>query len=390
MATRKPPPGRGSTPPSKGGRAPISKAPPTGEAKSAQRNSARRAALTASRDLSAKLHGATLVQKADSLATKFRIEMPTLDGVKVHLAAPDPITDADIDAYVGDLIRFAVRKTPRLDGDPIALDDEILVDSTGYCRGVVFSAQSDQWLTMRENPLLPSLFTQLVGLPVGGSTVVNLRLPETYPDADFANSIAAFAIAVKEARRPPTEMDREEILRELGYGATFAEAKEKLRADLEEALTTELIAKAKEGVLAELETRGTDEVPDAAIDAQLEEQWRLSDGPGLAKSGVDFNSQQTALKTYREDAANRQVVRQELWRKAFLEEAAKHFDVKVDQDDLRALMGKAASAMGIDATLVDGALTRMEAMNKNLLDAMRLSRAFDLVIERAEIVFEGQ
>ena len=353
----------------------------------ATRDDARRQALKASRDLSVKLHGATLVQKSNLEATKFRVEMPSLSGIEVEVSTPPPVTDADIDAYVKDLVRFALKKVPRRDGEPIALNDEILVDSTGYCRGVVFSAQADQWLTMRENPLLPTLFDQLVGLGVGESTVVNLRLPDSYPDPDFANSLAAFAIEVKAAMKPPDDVSRDELMRELNYGNSWADAKERLRADLEESLAHELMIKAKEKVLEALEQRGKNQVPDAAIDARLANTWKETDGPGLAKAGVDFDAQQEALRLFQENEENRIVARQELWRLAFLEEAAKHFDVKVDQTELRALMVKAATAMGLDATLVDGALTRMESLSEKLTNEMRLGRAFDLVLEKTVVRF---
>lgn len=390
-ASGKGPPGKG--PPGKGppGKAPPGKGPPgKGPGRSnpnATRDDARRAALKASRVLSAKLHGATLVQKTDTKATQFDIEMPSLDKIEVEIPTPPAITDADVEAYVQDLIRFSLKKSPRLEGEPIALMDEILVDSTGYCRGVVFSAQADQWLTMRENPLLPSLFDQLVGLGVGESTVVNLRLPSSYPDPEFADSLAAFAIHVKSAMRPPDDVSRDELMRELNYGQTWDVAKEKVRAELEDSLAKELITKAKEAVLEELERRGKSEVPDAAIKAHLAETWRETDGKGMAKAGVDFDAQQTALKRFQETEENQTVARHELWRVAFLEEAARHFDVQVDRKDLKVLMGKAAEAMGLDKSLVDPALDRMESLSQKLTNEMRLARAFDVVLEKTTIRF---
>lgn len=380
------PAGKGPAGKGPAGKGPAGKAPARVNP-NATRDDARRAALKASRDLSAKLHGATLVQKTDTKATQFDIEMPSLDKIEVEIPTPPAVTDADVEAYVQDLIRFSLKKMPRLEGEPIALMDEILVDSTGYCRGVVFSAQADQWLTMRENPLLPSLFEQLVGLGVGESTVINLRLPASYPDPEFAKSLAAFAIHVKAAMRPPDDVGRDELMRELNYGQTWAEAKEKVRAELEDSLAKELIAKAKEAVLEELERRGKSDVPDTAIDAHLAETWRETDGQGMAKAGVDFDAQQAALKRFQETEENRTVARQELWRVAFLEEAARHFDVQVDRTDLKQLMGKAAEAMGLDKSLVDPALDRMEGLSQKLTNEMRLARAFDLVLEKTTVRF---
>ncbi len=217
--------------------------------------------------------------------------------------------------------------------------------------------------------------------------MVNLRLPENYPDPDFADSLAAFAIHVKAAKRPPDDVGRDTLMRELNYGDTWEIAKEKLRSELEDAMARELIIKAKEAVLEELERRGKDEVPDTAIDAHLADTWRKTDGKGLAQVGVDFDNQQSALKTFQENEENRVVARQELWRVAFLEEAARHFDVQVDRKDLRVLMGKAAEAMGLDASLVDGALDRMEALSKKLTNEMRLGRAFDIVLEKTVVRF---
>lgn len=357
------------------------KAPPPDN----RRAAAREVAMNASRELTAKLQGAALVKKMGESA-KIDITIPELSDLEVTIARPPPVSDEEIDIYIANLKLTAYEPQPKPKGEPLDIGDQILVDSKGYCRGAVFSAQVDSWLLMQENPLVPTLFSSLVGLPVGESTVVTLELPDDYPDPDFAGHTAAFAVLVKEALSPPgRNISDEELLVDLGFGTDLESGRQHVREELEHVLADQMVQATREEVMNMLEAQAQLEITDDIIDIELEKAWRKTEGENLAKSGVSLEEQKWALKEFVEFDERRQQARSLLWRRALVEKLADDFGS--EEDELKELMNKAAAAAGIDTDLVRSALNKMTGERKELVEGLKLQRALDRIMEKVTITF---
>ncbi|MCP4501100.1 MAG: hypothetical protein GY822_14165 [Deltaproteobacteria bacterium] len=350
-----------------------------------RRNAARKVAMNATRDLSAKLQGAALVKKMGE-SVKLEIVLPELTSLDVQVAEPEPISEDEIDIYLANLKLSAYEVQPKAKGARLEMGDQILVDSKGYCRGAVFSAQVNSWLVMQENPLVPTLFENLVGLPVGDSTVVSLMLPEDYPDPDFAGETAAFAVLVKEAVEPPgRSMPDIDLLQDLGYGDTLEEGRAALRAELEEALATQMVQSIREEVMGLLEDQAKVDITDEHIDIELEKAWRKAEGESLALSGVSLEEQEYSLKDFLKLDERRAGARSLLWQRALVEKLAEK--LPEEEDELKTLLGNAAEAAGIDLNLVQGALNKLAGEKKELVQGLKLQRALDQIMEKVNITF---
>ena len=366
-------------------------APPAGVSSSpanqSKRGFARAQAARSAQVMSARLLDAAQVQKiADT--EPVHVELPNLDGISIRVAPPEPITSEQIDASLDAIVTAAAGMIVRPEDAPVEMGDQIFANVTGFVGGEVISAQEEVWLDMAPNEMLPGLFENLAGQLVGDGAVINVDLPDNYPDPDRAGQTAVFSVDILMARAPAPKPDVLDVLDELGYGRDMDVAREKLREDLEHQQAELMVSEAKERLLDAIYERSNVQIPDSVIDAYLQREWRDGEGANYARAGVDLEAQKGGMEVFLRDENERARVARDIWQVHLLDRVADEAGIEVDEAELVAVMTKAASASGLRGTDVRAALGRApKAHMDELLARLRRDRALDTIIERSEIQF---
>ena len=170
-------------------------------------------------------------------------------GVSVTLTTSSEITDADVQAYIDEMMAYYATEQDVTDR-PAALGDTVVIDFVGTVDGVAFSGGTadDQSLTLGAGGYIDGFEDGIVGMNIGETKTIDVTFPEGFQNADLAGKPAKFAItldSIKETVAP--EYNDTFVREELEYDtkAEFeAEVKDLLKAYREE----EILAEKQDGV----------------------------------------------------------------------------------------------------------------------------------------------
>jgi trigger factor len=208
-----------------------------------------------------------------SFAVKPEITLKDYKDIRV----PHPRTeigDKDVDEALERLrLRFAelhAVERPVQAGDFLTIDTHIIKSGAV----LIGESETDAQLEVDKERLISGLAEGLLGQAPGETRDIALTLPADYPKKDLAGQNVAFRITVKtlKERRLPALDD--ELAKQVGRGQTFAELRQEVHDELQEAAHQSDEQRFENDVLKALDERMEAEVPEAMIQREINREIR--------------------------------------------------------------------------------------------------------------------
>lgn len=236
------------------------------------------------------------------------VEAPSLEGVSVVEAGPvAPVTPRDIAERYEALRREHTPRHERAADEPVALEDEVLLDVVGFFndRVLPFSAWEDWWARVAPDPLFPGFYESLVGVPVGKILRVDLRMSDDYAVPAMRGQLARFIAQVKAARvLTPTGREERELPARVGV-SSHEELLRTLGERLLRERQDEVARRTQERVMDALVDSTPVRVPPALVDEEVRRLWEGSERPILERKGISPERRQQALEGWLSDPYTR-------------------------------------------------------------------------------------
>lgn len=317
------------------------------------------------------------------------IPAPSLDALKVKLSDVKPATQEVLLSRLEELIYTAALRLPRVRGEFIGPDDELLVDTVGYCDGklVPFSVREAQLLGPMHDEAMPGLRERLVGERVGTTVQVLLPIPMRHPTAELRGKLAVFSVRIVSAAELQfLAPDSPEFLELANAGESVEAVLETLANEWYEEQHVEQFKQGLSHLLNELATRAQVKVDKAIVDREIDRKWRTSEGALMARLNLPHEQQDAALNSWLENHELRQELERQIAAAVVLraiamkEKLATPMEVSKYFDTVMPALGLAPNA--VRAALTNDAEPEVvEEMATNLI----YMRAAEYVWARAKV-----
>ena len=193
--------------------------------------------------------------------------------------------DAAVDEALEKLAETSPNFIDRRKGSKAKSGDQVMFDFLGKVDGEAFEGGSaeDYPLVLGSNSFIPGFEDQLIGAKAGEDKTVEVAFPADYGAENLAGKDAVFECKIKAVKEPaPAELNDELATK---FGAEDLNA---LKAQVSERLEAEYIGAAravmKRGLLDQLDTLVTFELPPSLVDAeasQIAHQLWHEDNPDV-------------------------------------------------------------------------------------------------------------
>ena len=296
----------------------------------------------------------------------------------------EPATEIEIDNEIKIIRERNSRETEITDETPAENGDSTKIDFEGFVDGVAFEGGKgeDYNLKLGSGSFIPGFEDQIVGHKIGEQFDVNVTFPEEYHAAELAGKAATFKVTLKAITHIELPELDDDFAKDVSEFDTFAE----YRADIE-AKILKRHENAAESVFEEtivkalVEKLGGEEIPEAMIEAECENQVRDFDNR-LRMQGMDMNMY------FKYTGMNLDMMRQQMRPQAekqvktrlALEKIAVLENLTVSDEEVEAEYARIAEAYGMEIAKVK------ETVDADSIAAdMKVKKAVDLVKEKAVV-----
>ncbi len=216
------------------------------------------------------------------------------------------VTEADVDAMIETLRRQ--RTTWHEVERGAALGDRVVADVTGSVDGEPRDqlGGKEAEIELGSGRMVAGLEEGLVGVQAGEQRVIELSLPEDYPDAELAGRPVRFEVSVQRVEEPVVPEVDEELAASFGVQEGGVEAfRREVRGNMERELADALRARTRDEVMNVLLAAQPVELPRALVDEEIERQMnerrRQLAGLGIDAARLELD------RSHFEQAARRRV-----------------------------------------------------------------------------------
>lgn len=312
------------------------------------------------------------------------IELKGIDGLKVERRETEP-TDEAMAAEL-ETRRMSQAELEPVEDRAADIGDTITMDYSGRLADADEPFEggvgTDTDIELGSGTLVPGFEDQLVGSKEGDSVVVNLALPDSYPD-ELADKAAVFDVVVKTVRRKVVPDLDDDLAVDLGFddlGALRASVYDSLK----NAAVEEESARIREEAVNGLIFANPVEVPKSLIE-QAAERLRQRLGMHLRMQGMPDEFLKMALE--QQDGMIDERALELARRDLLLEALAESRSIVIDDAMLDDRIGEIAESTGDPIPKVRGMLQRGGGMDV-LREEMLRDRALDWLIDKATGVLD--
>jgi trigger factor len=293
------------------------------------------------------------ISRATGPGTMPEIAAPSLDSITVHLDAPKAVTRDMLLERLQELLYTAALRLPRTSGETIGPDDEVIVDTVGYCDGelVPFSVREAQMLGP-EHDAIPGLRQELVGEHVGTTVQVMLPIHDKHPTKKLRGKVAIFSVRIlKACELHFYEPETRDFLERVNLGNTVDKVFETLANEWNEEQRVKQWSQALSRVLGELATRAKVTVEDSIVDREIRRKWQMIEGGLMARLGLPMEQQNLALKAWLDDVDMRTEIKRQIANAAVLRAVAVKENL-LTEGEIGSYFDALMPAFGLDPKLV--------------------------------------
>jgi len=304
------------------------------------------------------------------------LEVKGFEAIKVERLQAE-VTEADVDQMLQVLRKqathFHAAERPAEDGDQLIIDFEGSIDGEAFAGG----NGNDFRLVLGSGQMIEGFEAGLLGSSAGDEKTLDLRFPEEYHAKELAGKAVSFKVTVKQVGAPHVpDLDEDFFARfgvkEGGLEAFRDEVRKNMQRELRQSIQTKVKAQVFDGLLANNEL----EVPKALV---AEEGKRLTLQAFQEATGNYELKPDNLPEGMFQDEAKRRVSLG-----LILREAVKQFDLKVDEDRLRARVEEMAAAYQEPAQVVSWYYQNESQLNE-LRSVVLEEQLVDAVLEKCEV-----
>lgn len=186
------------------------------------------------------------------------------------------VTELQIDRQLDRLLEQHQRIIQITDR-PSQLDDEVVIDFTGFCDGQPFEGGSAKKypLTLGSGAFISGFEEQLVGKHIGDDVDVTVTFPISYTATQLAGKKAVFRCKIHEIHIRQKYLPDDDFAREIGGCATIGELRGQIRDALQRHVDRQADRELKDRLLDQLVSQCDAEVSDdqlqKALDIEMQE-----------------------------------------------------------------------------------------------------------------------
>lgn len=183
----------------------------------------------------------------------------------------DEITDADVDAEIKRVQDRNSRLVPvedraAEDGDTANIDFEGFHDGEAFDGG-----QGEAYdLELGSGSFIPGFEEQVVGHEAGEEFDVNVTFPEDYGADELAGQDAVFKVKINSIKKKELPELDDDFAMDVSEFDTFAEYKDSIRAELQEAATENADREFENNVIREAAKNITVDIPESMIESEVD------------------------------------------------------------------------------------------------------------------------
>ena len=290
------------------------------------------------------------------------------------------VTDEAVDETLRRL-RDRAAKYETIEGRAVADDDAVVIDldrtdpdgRVDHREGVTVQ------LGAPGNP--PGFDAQLIGLNEGEAKTFSIRLPESYPASDLANTEQSYSVKVKGIRRRVLPDLDDEFAKDVGPFETLSALRDHVRQDLEEEARDNANREVRSELFRQLSQRIPFELPASLIEREMDR--RLEEfARQLATQNVDPRHAGIDWGQFRE--AQREPARNAVASALALDEIARREEITVTPEDVDKEVERFATRAGRTPAALRAQLEKEGGISR-LYAGLRREKAVDLTLSRAKM-----
>ncbi|MBR0572784.1 MULTISPECIES: trigger factor [Pasteurellaceae] len=307
------------------------------------------------------------------------IELKGLENIKVEKSVVE-ITDADIDKMIDVLRKQQATFSETVEA--AKAEDRVTIDFVGSIDGEEFEGgkASDFALAMGQGQMIPGFEEGIVGHKAGEEFDIMVTFPEDYQAENLKGKEAKFAITLKKVEVMELPEVNDEFVQRFGKTKTVADLREEIKRNMERELKNAVISKVKTQVIDGLLAENEIEVPQSAINEEVEE---LRKQAAQQFGGNPEVAAQLPAELFTEQAKRRVQVG------LLFSSVITENEVKVDEELVKEKIAELASAYEDPAEVVE-----YYAKNKQLTDNIRNvvleEQAVESILAKAQVTEKTQ
>ena len=250
------------------------------------------------------------------------------------------VDEAAVDEQLQQLARSSKNWTDAKKGHAAANGDLVVIDFEGKVGGKAFEGGKgeDMAVELGSGQLIPGFEDQLVGAKVGETRELNVTFPADYPSEQLKGKDATFTATVKAVRTEAPRAVDEEFAKSLGL-QDLDQLKGLIRDQQAQELNRLTRTHMKRQLLDQLAGRHDFVVPETMVDAEFENIMAQ-----LRHEASHDADPKAALDEIESEAADyRGIAERRVRLGLLLSEIGAQNGVEISEQEMRALMGQAAS-----------------------------------------------
>lgn len=314
-------------------------------------------------------------------------EAPSLEGLRATVPGPKMVQKEDVVGRIELLRRHFGTIKVLAPGELVAAGDEVVVDSVGFSDGKVlaFTTATDKVMDLKPDPELPGYTEAIVGMAVGSSRQIELRLPAGWPELPLRLAPATFEVELKAGRRitkaPVTDPA---FLAKLG-GKSLQDVGNRVGQQIQQEWRLEAEGRAMKEILAKVTARVNYRVPNDDIDREIELRWQEAEGNLLQRRKVREEARRKALEAWLMKPRLRDEVAQQIKETLVLEAIAEREGVKVEMATLLQDATPVLATLGIGQERAKQLIDSDARFRAQLAERVRRYKTVELVMSQAKV-----
>ena len=293
-------------------------------------------------------------------------EVSGLDSIEIERLQAE-VTDGDIDNMIDVLrkqnTRYAEVERSAENGD------QVNIDFVGKLDGEVFAGGSAEGfdLVLGSGNMIPGFEEPLIGSKAGDEKVVTPTFPENYQNLDLAGKKAEFTVKINAVKAPTEPELDDEFFALFGHTEGGLEAfREEIKKNMQRELKAALKNKVKTQAFDALLESNKIELPKAPVEADINSLRQQA----VQQFGGNINPEQLPADMFAAQAERRVALG------LIVGQMIKQFDIKVEDDAVRAVVEEMAAAYQEPQQVID-----WYYKNDKQLEEVRASVLEDQVVE---------
>lgn len=296
------------------------------------------------------------------------------DGIEIERLQSE-VAESDVDNMLDVLrkqaTRFETVERAAENGDQVTIDFVGKLDGEAFPGG---SAKGTQ-LVLGSGRMIPGFEDALVGVKAGEERVITPTFPEDYQNLELAGKTTEFTVTVNAVAAPQLPELNEAFFAQFGVNETTiegfrAEVKVNMERELRQALKTKVKNQVMDGLVAGNEV----EIPQALINNEIN---RLR-AQAVQQFGGNIKPEQVPAELFTEQAQRRVALG------LIVAEVVKQFDLKPDEDRVRAMIEEMASAYQEPEQVVAWYYKNPEQLNE-VRSVVLEEQVVDTVLDKAKV-----